>query len=242
MVYDHRIPSDLTPTGTITVPVSIPHDPQWIGLLLGALITLEETQYYQRDPNFDNENSKIVTAQWRERTITPLIQAIADGDICGVPMSFPSGSSMAYFGGTAPSGWLFCDGSAVSRATYADLFSAIGTTYGAGDGSTTFNLPDLRGRSPLGAGQGSGLSNRTLGAKIGAENHQLTTAEMPSHTHNNIVHEGASPTFAANNFASAYTREAGTNRSGNQYIEAAGGDTAHNNMHPVLVCNFIIKI
>ncbi len=85
--------------------------------------------------------------------------------------------------GAVPSGFLACDGAAVSRATYADLFAVIGTTHGAGDGVTTFNLPDARGRSAVGTGQGSGLTNRALGATGGAESHTLTEAQMPMHGH-----------------------------------------------------------
>ncbi|HZY09364.1 MAG TPA: phage tail protein, partial [Ilumatobacteraceae bacterium] len=87
------------------------------------------------------------------RTFTPSGQEkVAQQGIATVPIG-----TMVAFGGTAaPSGWLFCDGSNVSRTTYADLFAAIGVTWGPGDGSTTFKLPDLRGRSLLGAGVGSG--------------------------------------------------------------------------------------
>lgn len=96
---------------------------------------------------------------------------------------------------TAPSGWLFCTGAAVSRTTFAALFAIIGTTYGAGDGSTTFNLPDLRGRAPFGSDDmdaaaasrvtnaGSGIVGTTLGASGGAESVTLTTAQIASHTH-----------------------------------------------------------
>jgi microcystin-dependent protein len=92
----------------------------------------------------------------------------------------PSGAVMAYAGSAAPAGWLMCDGAAVSRSTYADLFAAIGTAFGPGDGSSTFNLPDLRGRAPIGAGQGSGLTNRTLGGVLGVESHAHT---VNGHTH-----------------------------------------------------------
>src|SRR6185437_10587695 len=71
----------------------------------------------------------------------------------------------------------------VSRSQFAALFAVIGTAFGAGDGSTTFNLPDLQGRVPVGAGAGSGLTNRVLAAKGGEENHTLSVAEMPSHGH-----------------------------------------------------------
>ena len=83
------------------------------------------------------------------------------------------------FGGSvAPSGFLICDGSAISRSTYADLFSAIGTTYGAGDGSTTFNLPDMSGRVPIGVSL-----DISLGDVGGEETHTLITNELPSHSH-----------------------------------------------------------
>jgi microcystin-dependent protein len=80
-------------------------------------------------------------------------------------------------------GALLCDGSAVSRTTYSALFAAIGTVYGAGDGSSTFNLPDYRGRVILGAGAGAGLTNRVLGTSGGEEAHLLASTEMPVHAH-----------------------------------------------------------
>ncbi len=92
----------------------------------------------------------------------------------------PAGSIVEFAGAATPAGYLLCNGSAVSRATYAGLWNAIGTTWGAGDGSTTFNLPDLRGRAPIGAGTGAGLTARALAAKAGEETHVLTTGEVPS--------------------------------------------------------------
>ena len=83
-----------------------------------------------------------------------------------------------YAGSVAPSGFLMCDGSAVSRSTYSDLFEAIGTTYGAGDGSTTFGLPDLSGRVVIGVS-----STHALSSTGGEENHTLLSSEMPEHSH-----------------------------------------------------------
>jgi len=107
----------------------------------------------------------------------------------------PTGSLVPFAGTSAPTGWLFCYGQAVSRTTYVDLFTALGTTYGSGDGSTTFNLPDLRGRVIAGkddmggasanrlTDQSGGLNGDTLGDSGGSETHTLTEAQLPAHTH-----------------------------------------------------------
>ena len=103
--------------------------------------------------------------------------------------SSPTGALTAFAGSDAPTGWLLCYGQAVSRATYAALFSVVGTTYGSGDGSTTFNIPDMRGRAPvaldnMGGSDAGRLSvTNTLGGTGGAEKHLLLVAEMPSHSH-----------------------------------------------------------
>jgi microcystin-dependent protein len=88
-----------------------------------------------------------------------------------------------FAGSTAPTGYLLCDGSAVSRSTYADLFAAIGTIYGTGDGSTTFNLPDLSGRVAMGTS-----STYTLGSTGGEESHVLLDTEIPEHVHEVPTH------------------------------------------------------
>jgi microcystin-dependent protein len=95
----------------------------------------------------------------------------------------PTGSLLDFAGSTAPTGWLLCDGSAVSRTTYSALFGVISTTYGTGDGSTTFNLPDARGRTAIGTGQGAGLANRVLAATGGEEAHVLSVGELAAHAH-----------------------------------------------------------
>ncbi len=157
----------------------------------------------------------------------------------------PSGSVIQFAGSTAPSGWLLCYGQAISRTTYADLFTAISTTYGTGDGSTTFNLPDYRGRVLAGkddmggtsanrlTNQSGGLNGDTLGATGGSETHTLTTAEMPAHVHN-IRHatDGAG--------GSQYLSGGGSNNAGVD-TSSTGGGGAHNNVQPTIIANFIIK-
>lgn len=101
------------------------------------------------------------------------------------------GSIIQYSGSTTPDGYLVCDGSAVSRSDYSDLFDVIGTDYGPGDGSTTFNLPDLSGKVALGVS-----ISHTLASTGGEASHTLLTAEIPSHTHT-VPEHGHANTIAA---------------------------------------------
>ncbi len=152
-----------------------------------------------------------------------------------VAAAVPAGVVQAYGGTVAPSGWLMCDGAAVSRTTYAGLFGAVATIYGAGDGSTTFNVPDMRGRAVVGAGAGTGLTSRTLGTTFGAETHSLSAAENGPHTHDSYyasvnVQAGASP---INQVVGPPTTPIATS--------STGGGAAHNNVQPSLALNYIIK-
>lgn len=99
----------------------------------------------------------------------------------------PAGAIQMFGGASAPTGWLLCDGAVVSRTTYAALFAAIGTVYGAGDGSTTFALPNLKGRVPVGL-DAAQVEFDALGETGGAKLHTLTVNEMPSHTHVQDAH------------------------------------------------------
>ena len=145
----------------------------------------------------------------------------------------PLGGIVQYAGATAPDGWLICNGSAISRITYADLFSAIGTTYGSGDGSTTFNLPNLNGRVAVGY-DSSQTEFDTLGETGGEKTHALTINEMPAHDHGIKTLESASSgsqTGAANPYGSLSGRK----------TEQTGGGQAHNILQPYIVLNYIIK-
>lgn len=106
----------------------------------------------------------------------PYVVALAGGG--GGGSGFDTGDLKWTALPTAPAGWLVCDGAAVSRAVFSDLFDALGTTYGPGDGTTTFNLPDYTGKFMLGAD-----STHGLGSTGGAEERTLTAAQVPSHTH-----------------------------------------------------------
>lgn len=170
-----------------------------------------------------------------------------DGSALTGIASIPSGVVVPHAGSSEPSGWLFCHGQAVSRASYAALFAALGTAFGAGDGSTTFNLPDLRGRAVFGkdnmggtaanrlTAAGSGIAGTTLGAAGGAETVTLTTAQMPSHNHS-FSYTGAAS--AENAGASG----GGSSPSGlGGSTSSAGSDSAHQNTPPALVLNYIVK-
>jgi len=150
-------------------------------------------------------------------------------DVDFVDVTVPTGTVTMFSSSTAPAGWLNCDGVEKLRTTFSNLFAVIGTTYGSTSG-TTFTLPDMCGRSPLGEGTGSGLTARSLGDTPGEEDHQLTTSEMPSHSHSASVVSGAGTVFST-------PGSSGTSGS----TGASGSSAAHNTMHPSLVFNFIIK-
>ena len=179
-----------------------------------------------------------------DTTVTGDLAVTGDLTVTGTGL-MPSGSVTQWAGsGSAPTGWLMCDGTAVSRTTYSALFTAISTTYGVGDGSTTFNLPDMQGRVAIGAGTGrnnaddGSLPARTIGTYEGEETHTLTEAELPAHTH----------TYTKPALLESYRNsiESGTNgnHSSNedQDTGSVGSNTPHNVMQSYLVLGgYIIK-
>ncbi len=131
-------------------------------------------------------------------------------------------------GGAPPAGWLVCDGSLCNPFVFSALFALIGNTYG-GDGVNNFAVPDLRGRTAIGTGTGSGLTPRVLADSGGEETHVLTVPEIPAHHHsyNNI---GATPS------STGFGNSGGAATTGD-----TGGDGAHNNMQPFLALTALIK-
>jgi len=158
----------------------------------------------------------------------------------------PAGVIMPYAGSSEPSGWLFCSGNAVSRTTYSGLFSAIGTTYGPGDNSTTFNLPDLRGRviagrddmggsaalrvTDSGSNANSGIAGTTLGANGGTQTHILTTAQLPTFNIRSTTATN-SPAFGDNTPLPV----------ADDVNVTVGENYPHLNMQPTIILNYIIK-
>lgn len=184
-------------------------------------------------------NGGIINDDLLNKTVTDA--KIADGVFA------PLGSILDYAGSSAPTGWLFANGAAVSRSTYSALFSLIGTTYGVGDGSTTFNVPDLRGRVSAGVDNMGGVSaasrltsastgfgaTASLGATGGTQSHTLTTTQIPAHTH-------AMGTFVVVNSGAASNVTSGDGANTNQGGSTGGGG-AHPNCQPTLVLNKIIR-
>lgn len=144
----------------------------------------------------------------------------------------PTGAMLDWGTGTPPTGWLICDGSAVSRTTYADLFTLWSTVYGVGDGTTTFNIPDMRERVVVGYKAASSEFG-TLGQTGGEKTHVLTTTEMPAHTHAlSTYNDGTSGTVA---------KSASANNPTGGVTGSAGSDGAHNNLQPYITLNKIVK-
>ncbi len=158
------------------------------------------------------------------------------------------GAIQIFAGNFAPRGWALCEGQILPIQQNTALFSILGTTYG-GNGTTTFGLPDLRGRMPIGFGAGPGLTPRQLGEKSGAEAVTLTTAQIPSHTHTyNALSGNRESTSPANNFLGVAPgawygqKDAGDTLlpMGAEAVSPAGGSQPHNNMPPYLGLSFII--
>lgn len=161
----------------------------------------------------------------------------------------PSGTISLWGTAVAPSGYLLCDGTAVSRTTYADLFAVIGVTYGAGDTTTTFNVPNLKGKVPVGYSS-TETEFDALGETGGEKTHVLTEAELAQHTHVQNAHSHTQRT--RNTFVGGTTGVAGVNSANNAdggstadstaTNQNAGSNTPHNNLQPYLTLNFIIKV
>lgn len=232
---------DPIPNGSYRVPFALPtSDPDagtlisvqfsfaWLPYVLGCLKQLLQQSTWEYSTQAELDQAQGQSAN--------LISIFAE-------YSIMSGEIKLWAGSTVPSGFLACDGSAVSRTTYANLFAVIGTIYGPGDGSTTFNVPDMRDNVPIGAG-----STYTLGSVGGEATHTLTTAEMPSHSHVDTGHvhtEGTAAPVVVTIGAGAPTPSAipsvGVTGSGNASLTNTGGGGAHNNLQPYLAVGYIIR-
>lgn len=198
-------------------------------------------------------------------TPTATIEAIIAAAIGAA--TTPPGVIQAYGGASAPSGWVLCDGAAVSRTTYAALFAVLGTSYGAGNGSTTFNVPNLQSRMPFGRETGQS-ANDTLGETGGARTVTLTAAQsgVPAHTHGAGTYSAASggnhshtedePVHSGVNSANGgdwgvYSTTTGNTSTDGAHTHSLTGASAsnstasaassHENLPPFVTVNFIVK-
>ncbi|MCF2872368.1 tail fiber protein [Octadecabacter sp. G9-8] len=165
------------------------------------------------------------------------------------------GEVTMFAGNFAPRGWAFCDGQLLAVASNSALFSILGTIYG-GDGRTTFALPDLRGRFPIGPGNGPGLSSYREGQRGGTETHTLSVAEMPTHGHSPSLHAEQAVgdnnvpadrmlgvAAAGNNIYATFNAADDIAMSPHSITETpAGGNQAFNHMNPFLSLHFIIAL
>lgn len=165
-------------------------------------------------------------------------------------MSEPFIGEIRMFAGTfAPQGWAFCDGQLLAISQNDALFSLYGTTYG-GDGRTTFGLPDLRGRVPIHAGSGPGLTPRALGAAGGSEQVTLATGQLPAHTHqmqgsdDTSVGPDPSGNLVGHPTNNAYRAPFATPvlDLAPSTLAASGGNGSHANLAPTLCVNFIVAL
>ena len=156
-----------------------------------------------------------------------------------ISTGLPIGIISPYAGSVAPDGWAICDGSAISRVGYPELFNIIGTTYGSGDGINTFNLPNLKGKVIVGL-DGSDADFDNLGQTGGEKTHTLAINEIPSHSHaytNNLWAQASS----FGNINVGATAAANGADIINSVSSPVGGSQSHNNLQPYLVENYIIK-
>jgi len=159
------------------------------------------------------------------------------------------GSIVLFCGNFAPKCWATCDGQLLPIAQYQALFAILGTTFG-GNGSSTFALPDLRGRVPLHPGSGPGLSGYALGQSVGVESVTLSVAQMPAHNHAFAppCSDGAPSTpspvgaVSANQDQTPFYAASGSAAMAGGPSAPAGGGQAHENRQPLLAINFIIAL
>lgn len=225
------IPDPISPSGTYRRVICIPGSPEWIALVNGALWVMTQAWYWDAatgDVDAVVDRAKQMYFEFQDES----------GE-CDPPMWIPGDVKM-FAGLTYPlPGWLLCNGDSLLRTDYPALFAELGTQWGAVD-STHFNIPDYRGRSPMGEGKLDGVSTNPLwqmGHKTGEPEVTLTEAQLASHAHASYsaglfgaAQLGAGAGLAFNIGGAPFVINTGS----------AGGDEPHENYHPVQIIRFFI--
>lgn len=204
------------------------------------------TNYYNKneiDTKLEEKQNALVSAENIKTINNNSILGSGNIDVSGSPTgdTLPIGSIIPFGSKAAPTNWLSCNGQAVSRTTYADLFAVIGTQFGEGDGSTTFNLPDINQyRMPIGYDRLEEQSNRkNLGTIGGEEKHTMTIDELVPHPHTYPRTWGGSSTADVDGKTQAGYGDASYWSDGN--TSTTGGGQPFNVMQPYVTTNYIIK-
>lgn len=259
-VFDYAL---TTGSGTAYVATLSPALPS---LVRGTRISLEIHTDNTAPPTLDvNTLGALNMRDWRGNALPPgeliagtiheLWYTGSEWRQASPPEALP-GTLSSYSGvttSTVPDGWLLCSGAAISRTNYARLFALLASTYGGGDGSTTFNLPDLRGRVPAGRDDMGGtaanrltaasraqVSGTVLGETGGVEEHQLIIAEIPSHRHWSDSFPSPNVVVQSGGDGNANMDIGGGSREFETFFER-GDDLAHTNVQPTIVLNYLIK-
>lgn len=193
------------------------------------------------------KQGSIVELYYRDDSgqVFPLTSAaggLANIMLPGMVVPFAGGTFGAALAGDT---YILCNGQAVSRTDFAGLFFALGTGWGAGNGSTTFNVPDLRGRTVIGSGTGVGLTARTVAQIMGEEKHRLTIQEIPGHSHNIDRLQSAGAAGAGG--TGGLSAQSVTTTDGYSPTYSAGGNAGtgiaelHENMQPSAVIHWVVK-
>lgn len=214
----------------------IPDAPDWLAIVAGALLPLiYPFSFEEHGTATPDETAAVFKAMFDNFSFNVGVCRVIGEIVCTATAANPN-----------PGNWLTCDGSSLLRTDYPALFDAIGTTFGAVDG-THFNIPDLRGRTMIGTGQGSGLTDRVLGDSLGEENHTITLAESASHSHVDAGHihsEGiAIPAVGAAIVGVPIPSAVpgiGSTGIGSATLDTVGSNGAHNNMQPSTALNYYI--
>lgn len=222
------IPPEISPPDEYRRVLCIPASPEWLGLVAGALWVLTQGWYW-------NEATGDVQAV-TERAFQMYLEYQDQNGGCDVA-TFPVGAIIQFGSASLPEGWLYCNGDELLKADYPALWDTITTAWGTATlGDDYFVLPDFRNKSPYGFQYGGGAT-KLFGSSHGAETVTLTEAQIPAHDHSTYpTNVGSGKLFLQGGVAFASN---GTPDNTYTTFEAGGGG-AHNNLHPVAVCGFII--